>query len=75
MAPDEKNAEFSQADLPELLTQYYQRLFPYKEFYRWLSYGNGKNYNFFMTKGLAFPLSGTEAVVLYIICRISLFAR
>ncbi len=32
------NANFSQADLPELLVQYYQRLFPYKEFFNWLSY-------------------------------------
>ena len=42
MALEEKNVEFAQTDLPELLAQYYQRLFPYSEFYRWLSYGNGR---------------------------------
>lgn len=43
MAPstEEKVVEFSQTDLPELLAQYYKRLFPYTEFYNWLSYGNG----------------------------------
>ena len=33
---------FSQNDLPELLTQYYKRLFPYKYYYQWLSYGAGE---------------------------------
>ena len=48
MAPAENSAvstpqaQFSQTDLPELLPQYYKRLFPYKEFYSWLSYGIGK---------------------------------
>ncbi|KAK3732815.1 hypothetical protein QZH41_017729 [Actinostola sp. cb2023] len=33
-------SRFSQSDLPELLQQYYKRLFPYKYYYQWLSYGN-----------------------------------
>ena len=27
------------AEFPELLKQYYGRLFPYKKYFRWLSYG------------------------------------
>eukprot|EP00795_Rhopilema_esculentum_P013393 gene13393-4256_t len=37
---ENQNEVFKQGDLPELLAQYYKRLFPYKEFYRWLSYAN-----------------------------------
>ena len=37
-----KSSQFSQSDLPELLNQYYKRLFPYKQFVQWLSYGGGK---------------------------------
>lgn len=39
----QKSSQFSQSDLPELLNQYYKRLFPYKYFVQWLSYGGGKN--------------------------------
>ena len=28
-------------DITTLLSQYYQRFFPAKKMYRWLSYGNG----------------------------------
>ena len=38
----QKSSQFSQSDLPELLNQYYKRLFPYKYFVQWLSYGGGK---------------------------------
>lgn len=30
------------SNLPDLLRVYYQRLFPYNEYYRWLSYGSGQ---------------------------------
>ena len=36
------SSQFSQSDLPELLHQYYKRLFPYKYFVQWLSYGGGR---------------------------------
>ena len=39
----QKSSQFSQSDLPELLNQYYKRLFPYKYFVQWLSYGGGKD--------------------------------
>ena len=44
MADSEKTAplQFSQSDYPELLNQYYKRLFPYRYYYQWLSYGGGK---------------------------------
>jgi len=29
------------ADLLDLLPVYYSRLFPFAEYYKWLSYGNG----------------------------------
>lgn len=37
-----QSSQFNQSDLPELLQQYYKRLFPYKYYYNWLSYGNGE---------------------------------
>ena len=40
----QKSSQFSQSDLPELLNQYYKRLFPYKYFVQWLSYGGGKGF-------------------------------
>ncbi|KAK3708091.1 hypothetical protein QZH41_019174 [Actinostola sp. cb2023] len=40
MAETSSCSRFSQSDLPELLQQYYKRLFPYKYYYQWLSYGN-----------------------------------
>lgn len=39
----QKSSQLSQSDLPELLNQYYKRLFPYKYFVQWLSYGGGKD--------------------------------
>uniref|UniRef100_A0A1B6BYA8 DNA primase n=1 Tax=Clastoptera arizonana TaxID=38151 RepID=A0A1B6BYA8_9HEMI len=32
--------QFSPEQLPDLLPQYYKRLFPFDPYYRWLSYGN-----------------------------------
>ena len=40
----QNSSRFSQSDLPELLNQYYKRLFPYKYFFQWLSYGGGQNF-------------------------------
>lgn len=40
----QKPSQFSQSDLPELLNQYYKRLFPYKYFVQWLSYGGGSEF-------------------------------
>ena len=40
-----QNTQYNQDDLPELLTQYYKRIFPYKLYYQWLSYGEGKSRN------------------------------
>lgn len=40
----QKSSQFSQSDLPELLNQYYKRLFPYKYFVQWLSYGGGSEF-------------------------------
>ena len=49
----QKSSQFSQSDLPELLNQYYKRLFPYKYFVQWLSYGGGKDmYGFIRDKFL-----------------------
>lgn len=31
---------------PDYLNVYYKKLFPYSQFYKWLSYGNGKYYLF-----------------------------
>ena len=36
------SSQFNQNDLPELLNQYYKRLFPYEQYYKWLSYGGGE---------------------------------
>lgn len=34
--------QYTQQDLQDMLPIYYKRLFPHKNFYRWLSYGEGK---------------------------------
>lgn len=36
------SCEFDPETLSEMLPVYYKRFFPYAQFYRWLSYGNGK---------------------------------
>ncbi|XP_031559375.1 DNA primase small subunit-like [Actinia tenebrosa] len=47
--------QFSQSDLPELLQQYYKRLFPYKYYYQWLSYGCVPK-NYFQNREFSFTL-------------------
>lgn len=51
-----KPSQFSQSDLPELLNQYYKRLFPYKYFVQWLSYGGGKESCVFIRDGVILTL-------------------
>lgn len=34
---------YTEQDLQDMLPIYYKRLFPHKNFYRWLSYGEGKS--------------------------------
>ena len=41
MVTDDFDAADSIGDFDQLLRIYYRRLFPYKKFVRWLSYGNG----------------------------------
>ncbi|XP_044164954.1 DNA primase small subunit-like isoform X1 [Acropora millepora] len=49
------SSQFSQSDLPELLHQYYKRLFPYKYFVQWLSYG-GVPKTYFVHREFSFTL-------------------
>ncbi|XP_078344982.1 DNA primase small subunit-like isoform X2 [Oculina patagonica] len=51
----QKSSQFSQSDLPELLNQYYKRLFPYKYFVQWLSYG-GVPKTYLMHREFSFTL-------------------
>ncbi|KAM7448242.1 primase [Porites harrisoni] len=51
----QKSSQFSQSDLPELLNQYYKRLFPYKYFVQWLSYG-GVPKTYFVNREFSFTL-------------------
>lgn len=37
----EGKGNYDLSDLPELLKQYYKRLFPCKLYYKWLNYGGG----------------------------------
>ncbi|XP_032730400.1 DNA primase small subunit isoform X4 [Lontra canadensis] len=46
---------FDSAELPELLTLYYRRLFPYAQYYRWLNYG-GVIKNYFQHREFSFTL-------------------
>lgn len=36
-----QNSQYNPNDLPELLKLYYKKIFPYKLYYQWLSYGEG----------------------------------
>ena len=40
-SPKKRNIAL-EGDFEELLSQYYQRLFPFKKFYNWLSYCEGR---------------------------------
>lgn len=46
----DKNEAFDCNMLPEILPVYYNRLFPFDSFYRWLSYGNCKLERLFFFK-------------------------
>ncbi|BET01016.1 unnamed protein product [Nesidiocoris tenuis] len=50
-------SKFSSDSLPELLSVYYKRLFPYKEYTRWLSYGDPDGPTF-QNRELSFTLAG-----------------
>lgn len=39
---ENKSEEYSQQDLQDMLKIYYKRLFPLKNFYRWLTYSHSK---------------------------------
>lgn len=39
---ENKEDEFSEQDLQDMLKMYYKRLFPRNVFYRWLSYGQSE---------------------------------
>ncbi|XP_068752184.1 DNA primase small subunit-like [Montipora capricornis] len=51
----QSSSQFSQSELPELLNQYYKRLFPYKYFVQWLSYG-GVPKTYFVHREFSFTL-------------------
>ncbi|CAG14143.1 unnamed protein product, partial [Tetraodon nigroviridis] len=46
---------FDSASLPDLLPLYYRRLFPFSQYYRWLSYG-GLQKNYFQNREFSFTL-------------------
>ncbi|XP_062871763.1 DNA primase small subunit [Trichomycterus rosablanca] len=49
------NSDYDPASLPDLLPLYYRRLFPYSQYYRWLSYG-GVAKNYFQNREFSFTL-------------------
>ncbi|XDV45779.1 hypothetical protein PO909_013812 [Leuciscus waleckii] len=49
------NADYNPACLPDLLPLYYRRLFPFSQYYRWLSYG-GVSKNYFQNREFSFTL-------------------
>uniref|UniRef100_T1JEJ4 DNA primase n=1 Tax=Strigamia maritima TaxID=126957 RepID=T1JEJ4_STRMM len=51
----ESNEELSRQEIETLLPTYYQRLFPFQMFYKWLSYGNIQK-NYFMNREFSFTL-------------------
>ncbi|GAA6111011.1 DNA primase small subunit [Tachysurus ichikawai] len=48
-------SDYDPACLPDLLPLYYRRLFPYSQYYRWLSYG-GVSKNYFQNREFSFTL-------------------
>ncbi|KAF4078234.1 hypothetical protein AMELA_G00196980 [Ameiurus melas] len=48
-------SDYDAACLPDLLPLYYRRLFPYSQYYRWLSYG-GVSKNYFQNREFSFTL-------------------
>ncbi|CAB3976730.1 DNA primase small subunit-like [Paramuricea clavata] len=51
-----QNSQYNQNDLPELLKQYYKRIFPYKLYYQWLSYGEVVSPKYFSHREFSFTL-------------------
>ncbi|XP_050952780.1 DNA primase small subunit [Labeo rohita] len=49
------NSDYDPACLPDLLPLYYRRLFPFSQYYRWLSYG-GVSKNYFQNREFSFTL-------------------
>ncbi|XP_067227729.1 DNA primase small subunit [Chanodichthys erythropterus] len=49
------NSDYDPACLPDLLPLYYRRLFPFPQYYRWLSYG-GVSKNYFQNREFSFTL-------------------
>ncbi|KAK7132113.1 hypothetical protein R3I93_018612 [Phoxinus phoxinus] len=49
------NEDYNPACLPDLLPLYYRRLFPFPQYYRWLSYG-GVSKNYFQNREFCFTL-------------------
>uniref|UniRef100_A0A8B9LXI8 DNA primase n=1 Tax=Astyanax mexicanus TaxID=7994 RepID=A0A8B9LXI8_ASTMX len=49
------NSDYDPACLPDLLPLYYRRLFPFSQYYRWLSYG-GVTKNYFQNREFSFTL-------------------
>ncbi|KAL7860039.1 hypothetical protein SRHO_G00151860 [Serrasalmus rhombeus] len=48
-------SDYDPACLPDLLPLYYRRLFPFAQYYRWLSYG-GVTKNYFLNREFSFTL-------------------
>uniref|UniRef100_A0A671KDP6 DNA primase n=1 Tax=Sinocyclocheilus anshuiensis TaxID=1608454 RepID=A0A671KDP6_9TELE len=48
-------SDYDPACLPDLLPLYYRRLFPFSQYYRWLSYG-GVSKNYFQNREFSFTL-------------------
>ncbi|XP_063320456.1 DNA primase small subunit [Pelmatolapia mariae] len=49
------SSDYDPASLPDLLPLYYRRLFPFSQYYRWLSYG-GVQKNYFQNREFSFTL-------------------
>ncbi|XP_030589912.1 DNA primase small subunit [Archocentrus centrarchus] len=49
------SSDYDPACLPDLLPLYYRRLFPFSQYYRWLSYG-GVQKNYFQNREFSFTL-------------------
>ncbi|XP_051913103.1 DNA primase small subunit [Hippocampus zosterae] len=49
------SSDYDPASLPDLLLLYYRRLFPFSQYYRWLSYG-GVQKNYFQNREFSFTL-------------------
>eukprot|EP00041_Stephanoeca_diplocostata_P024698 m.632823 g.632823 ORF g.632823 m.632823 type:complete len:498 (-) comp22579_c1_seq12:376-1869(-) len=54
---DVHKSDVDPSEFPMLLKQYYDRLFPYSKFYKWLSYGNTQK-DYFSNREFSFTLKG-----------------